>query len=135
MRMKTLPRIDGLYWALVISSTTLGETAGDLISQTLGLGYGGGTVVLLALFVAAMVAEVLSPRQHAWLYWTALTLASIGGTTLSDWAWKWARCAPPPRCAMPSRSPCARRMRRQPPQRKHDARPGGGAGVRDSAQQ
>jgi hypothetical protein len=86
MRTKTLPRIDGFYWALVVSSTTLGETAGDLISQTLGLGYGGGTIVLLALFVAAMVAEVLSPRQHAWLYWTALTLASIGGTTLSDWA-------------------------------------------------
>jgi uncharacterized membrane-anchored protein len=86
MRTKTLPRIDGLYWALVISSTTLGETAGDLISQTLGLGYGGGTIVLLTLFVAAMVAEVLSPRRCAWLYWTALTLASIGGTTLSDWA-------------------------------------------------
>jgi uncharacterized membrane-anchored protein len=85
MRTKTLPRIDGLYWALVISSTTLGETAGDLISQTLGLGYGGGTVVLLALFAAAMVAEVLSARSHAGLYWTTLTLASIGGTTLADY--------------------------------------------------
>lgn len=86
MRTKTLPRINGLYWALVISSTTLGETSGDLISQTLGLGYGGGTIVLLSLFVVAMVAEVLSPQRHAWLYWTTLTLASIGGTTLSDWA-------------------------------------------------
>ncbi|NBV65181.1 MAG: hypothetical protein EBR71_12110 [Planctomycetes bacterium] len=86
MRTKTLPRIDGLYWALVISSTTLGETAGDLISQTLGFGYGGGTIVLLSLFVVAMVAEVLSSQRHAWLYWTTLTLASIGGTTLSDWA-------------------------------------------------
>ena len=57
MRTKTLPRINGLYWALVISSTTLGETSGDLISQTLGLGYGGGTIVLLSLFVVAMVAE------------------------------------------------------------------------------
>jgi uncharacterized membrane-anchored protein len=86
MHRKTLPRIDGLYWVLVISSTTLGETAGDLVSQTLGLGYGGGTLVLLGLFVAAMVADVLAPRRHAWLYWTTLTLASIGGTTLSDWA-------------------------------------------------
>ncbi len=86
MRHKSLPQIDGLYWALVISSTTLGETAGDLISQTLGFGYGGGTIVLLVLFAIAMLAEVLSPRSHASLYWTTLTLASIAGTTLADFA-------------------------------------------------
>ncbi|MEY4821143.1 MAG: hypothetical protein RLY72_795 [Planctomycetota bacterium] len=33
--------MDGLYCALVISSTMLRETVGDLISQRLGLGYGG----------------------------------------------------------------------------------------------
>ena len=86
MPNKTLPRIDGLYWALVISSTTLGETAGDLISQTLGLGYGGGTAVLLGLFATAMAVEVSRREPHPALYWTTLTLASIGGTTLSDWA-------------------------------------------------
>ena len=83
---KTLPKMDGLYWALVISSTTLGETAGDLISQTLGLGYGGATAVLLGMFIVAMVVEVTRRKSHAGLYWTTLTLASIGGTTLSDWA-------------------------------------------------
>lgn len=83
---KTLPKIDGLYWALVLSSTTLGETAGDLISQTLGLGYGGGTAALLALFIVAMGIEVSRRKSHPALYWTTLTLASIGGTTLSDWA-------------------------------------------------
>ena len=86
MTTKTLPKIDGVYWALVISSTTLGETAGDLISQTLGLGYGGGTIVLLALFAAAAIAEITVRRSVAWLYWTTLTLASIGGTTLADFA-------------------------------------------------
>lgn len=86
MRSKTLPEINGAYWALVISSTTLGETAGDLISQTLGLGYGGGTIALLALFAVAVVAEVSTSRSVPWLYWTTLTLASIGGTTLADFA-------------------------------------------------
>lgn len=86
MRTKSLPPIDGLYWALVISSTTLGETAGDLISQTLGLGYGGGTALLISLFAVAMTVEVAAKRSHAGLYWTTLTLASIGGTTLSDFA-------------------------------------------------
>ena len=85
-RSKTLPKINGLYWALVVSSTTLGETAGDLISQTLGLGYGGGTIVLLALFAAAAIAEITARRSVAWLYWLTLTLASIGGTTLADFA-------------------------------------------------
>jgi uncharacterized membrane-anchored protein len=85
MSTKTLPRIDGLYWALVISATTLGETAGDLISQTLGLGYGGGTIALVAMFVVAMAAECALSRRVGWLYWTVLTLASIGGTTLADW--------------------------------------------------
>lgn len=86
MRVKTLPRIDAIYWVLVVSSTTLGETAGDFISQTLGFGYGGGTVVLLGLYACAVLCEVRSKRSHAWLYWTTLTLASIGGTTLADFA-------------------------------------------------
>jgi hypothetical protein len=42
--MKHIPKIDLLYWALIISATTMGETAGDLISQTFNLGYGGGTL-------------------------------------------------------------------------------------------
>jgi len=82
---KKLPHINGMYWALVVSSTTLGETAGDFISQTLDFGYGGASAVLLALFVIATILQVLFAKQHAWMYWTTLTLASIGGTTLCDW--------------------------------------------------
>jgi len=85
MATKTLPKINAIYWALVISSTTLGETAGDFISQTLGLGYGGGTIALLSFFVIAAVAEIFSKRPRRWLYWLTLTLASIGGTTLADY--------------------------------------------------
>jgi len=84
MATKTLPKINAIYWALVISSTTLGETAGDFISQTLGLGYGGGTIALLSFFVVAAVAEIFSKQPRRWLYWLTLTLASIGGTTLAD---------------------------------------------------
>lgn len=82
---KKLPHINGMYWALVVSSTTLGETAGDFISQTLEFGYGGASAVLLALFVIATIVQVWLTKQHAWMYWTTLTLASIGGTTLCDW--------------------------------------------------
>ena len=33
--------MNGMYWVLVVNSTTLGETAGNFISQTLDVDYGG----------------------------------------------------------------------------------------------
>ena len=83
--MHTLPRINARYWAFVLSATTLGETAGDLISMTLDLGYGGGTIVLLAMFVVATAIAIVMRRAHEGVYWTVIVLASIGGTTLSDY--------------------------------------------------
>lgn len=44
--MKHLPKINLFYWSLIISANTMGETAGDLISQTFNLGYGVGTIGL-----------------------------------------------------------------------------------------
>jgi uncharacterized membrane-anchored protein len=82
--MKHLPKIDLFYWALIISANTLGETAGDLISQTFNLGYGGGTIVLLVLFLIASLISIYSKSQKALLYWTVITLASTLGTTISD---------------------------------------------------
>ncbi len=82
--MKKLPQQGLQYWALIISATTMGETAGDLVSQSLHLGYGLGTVALLALFVAAFALQIRSRSQHAALYWTVITLASTAGTTISD---------------------------------------------------
>lgn len=83
--MKKLPPINLIYWVFIISSTTLGETAGDLISQTLDLGYGMATLVIVGMFALAVAAAVLTKVQHAALYWIVIILASIGGTTLSDY--------------------------------------------------
>lgn len=82
--MKHLPKINLFYWALIISANTMGETAGDLISQTLNLGYGGGTIALIILFIIALTASVYSKNQKPLLYWTVITLASTAGTTISD---------------------------------------------------
>lgn len=83
--MKTLPTINLQYWLLIISATTLGETGGDLISQSLGLGYGGGTIFLVGLFVLALVMQVRMKIQHAASYWTVIILTSTAGTTISDY--------------------------------------------------
>ncbi len=62
----------------------MGETAGDLISQTFNLGYGGGTIALMGLFLIALAMTIYSKRQKPILYWTVVTLASTAGTTISD---------------------------------------------------
>ncbi|MBC5841605.1 hypothetical protein H8R23_09315 [Flavobacterium sp. F-380] len=82
--MKHLPKINLFYWALIISANTMGETVGDLISQTFGLGYGGGTIALLVLFLIALTISIYSKSQKPLLYWTVITLASTLGTTISD---------------------------------------------------
>jgi uncharacterized membrane-anchored protein len=82
--MKHLPKINLFYWALIISANTMGETAGDLISQTFNLGYGGGTIALLGLFLIALTISIYSKSQKPLLYWTVITLASTLGTTISD---------------------------------------------------
>ncbi|MEI6312783.1 MAG: hypothetical protein WCP57_11035 [Bacteroidota bacterium] len=83
--MKHLPKINLFYWTLIISANTLGETAGDLISQTFGLGYAGGTIVLFMLFIVAVLLSIYSKSQKPILYWTVITLASTAGTTISDY--------------------------------------------------
>ena len=82
--MKTLPQINFMYWLLIISANTMGETAGDLISQTFNFGYGGGTIVLITLFLVALFISIYSKNQKPLLYWTVITLASTAGTTISD---------------------------------------------------
>jgi uncharacterized membrane-anchored protein len=82
--MKHLPQINLFYWALIISANTMGETAGDLISQTFNLGYGGGTILLIALFLIALIISICLKSQKPLLYWIIITLASTAGTTISD---------------------------------------------------
>jgi uncharacterized membrane-anchored protein len=83
--MKKLPKIDGMYWAMIVSATTIGETGGDLISMSLGLGYGLGTLVLVSLFAAACAVELSFKTRHLALYWLVIMLASTAGTTISDY--------------------------------------------------
>lgn len=83
--MKHLPKINLFYWALIISANTMGETAGDLISQTFNLGYGGGTLFLVAMLFIALLISIYSKSQKPFLYWTIITLSSTAGTTISDY--------------------------------------------------
>ncbi|MEV5650647.1 hypothetical protein AB0L57_20565 [Nocardia sp. NPDC052254] len=79
-----LPQITVMFWVLKIAATTLGETGGDMISQTLKLGYVAATVLFLAIFIVSLLAQLRARRFHPALYWTVIAATSTAGTTMSD---------------------------------------------------
>lgn len=84
--MKTkLPKIDAPFWVMKISATTLGETAGDLLSMTLRVGYAASSVILVSAFFVSLVLQLLSKRYIPVLYWTVILTTSTAGTTMSDY--------------------------------------------------
>ncbi|MEV7236613.1 hypothetical protein AB0N06_22345 [Streptomyces sp. NPDC051020] len=82
--MKKLPEVTLAFWIMKIAATTLGETAGDLFAQTLGLGYFLTTVALFLLFVVTLVVQLRSTHYNPYFYWTVILSTSMAGTTMSD---------------------------------------------------
>lgn len=80
-----LPQVTLLFWIMKIAATTLGETAGDLFSMTLKVGYAVSSLVLIGLFLASLVTQLRSKRYHPALYWTVILSTSTAGTTMSDY--------------------------------------------------
>jgi len=72
------------FWIIKICATTLGETAGDLLSMTMDVGYGLSTVILLGLFLVSVIAQLMASKFNAVLYWTVILTTSTAGTTMSD---------------------------------------------------
>ena len=82
--MRKLPHITLLFWVLKIAATTLGETGGDLLAQTMHVGYLVSTVIFFALFLIAVTFQLKARRFHPAIFWTVIALTSTAGTTLSD---------------------------------------------------
>jgi uncharacterized membrane-anchored protein len=62
----------------------LGETGGDLLAQTLHVGYLVSTIIFFALFLVAVTFQLKARRFHPAIFWTVIALTSTAGTTLSD---------------------------------------------------
>lgn len=67
-----------------IAATTLGETAGDLLAQTMKVGYGVSTAILFSFFLVFLTLQLLSKTFLPWLYWMVILATSTAGTTMSD---------------------------------------------------
>ncbi|TGE06418.1 COG4705 family protein [Hymenobacter fodinae] len=83
--MKKIPEVTLLFWVMKICATTLGETAGDLLSMTLNVGYALSSALLLGLFLVVLGGQLLARRYLPALYWAVILATSTAGTTLSDY--------------------------------------------------
>lgn len=84
-----------LYWATIVASTTAGTTLADFCTRSLGIGYLGGSTLLLAMVLVSLgtwylsegsinVDTVNTPKVEAF-YWTTITFSQTLGTALGDW--------------------------------------------------
>ncbi|MBO8043235.1 hypothetical protein J6396_36865, partial [Pseudomonas aeruginosa] len=72
------------FWVMKIAATKLGETAGDLLSMTLNLGYVASSAILLAIFAGLLGMQLSARRFPPVLFWSVVLATSTAGTTLSD---------------------------------------------------
>lgn len=84
-----------LYWTTIIATTTVGTTLADFADRSLGIGYAGGSSLLLALLLGSLfvwhrtlgsvsVNTVSSPKAEAF-YWLTIMFSQTLGTALGDW--------------------------------------------------
>jgi uncharacterized membrane-anchored protein len=81
-----VPEVTLVFWVIKVAATTLGETAGDAVSMSMGLGYLASTGIFALFLAAAVIAQIKAPRFSPWIYWTAIIATTTVGTTLADFA-------------------------------------------------
>jgi uncharacterized membrane-anchored protein len=84
-----------LYWLTIVATTTVGTTLADFADRSLGIGYAGGSLLLLALLLSSLflwhrtlgsvaIETVSSPKAEAF-YWVTIMFSQTLGTALGDW--------------------------------------------------
>lgn len=84
-----------LYWGVIVATTTVGTTLADYVDRSLGIGYTGGTSLLLTLLMASLalwywtlgsvsVNSITSAKAEVF-YWATILFSQTLGTALGDW--------------------------------------------------
>lgn len=84
-----------LYWATIVASTTVGTTLADYATRSLGIGYTGGSALLLSLLAASLfiwhkdlgrvdISSIDTPKAESY-YWLTIMFSQTLGTALGDW--------------------------------------------------
>ena len=84
-----------IYWIAIVASTTVGTAMADFFDRSLGIGYTGGSSILLACVLCSLtiwyftlgsinIQTVATPKVEIF-YWVTITFSQTLGTALGDW--------------------------------------------------
>ena len=84
-----------LYWLTIVATTTVGTTLADYCTRSLGIGYAGGSTILLILVLSSLliwrwstgsisIDTVNTPKVEIF-YWMTIMFSQTLGTALGDW--------------------------------------------------
>jgi uncharacterized membrane-anchored protein len=84
-----------LYWLTIVATTTVGTTLADYCTRSLGIGYTGGSTILLICVIASLliwrwstgsisIETVNTPKVEVF-YWVTIMFSQTLGTALGDW--------------------------------------------------
>ncbi len=77
-------RGEALFWSAILVSNTLGTSLGDFLSDSSGLGYGGGVVLITALLALLLALKYVPVVLNVLLFWLAFVLTRPFGATAGD---------------------------------------------------
>ena len=84
-----------LYWLTIVATTTVGTTLADYCDRSLGIGYAGGSTILLICVIGSLliwrwstgsisIETVNTPKVEVF-YWVTIMFSQTLGTALGDW--------------------------------------------------
>jgi len=84
--LSKVPEVTLAFWVIKILATTLGETGGDAVSMSMGLGYAIGSAIFIGIFAVAVAIQIAVKSFHRFLYWAVIVATTTAGTTIADFA-------------------------------------------------
>jgi uncharacterized membrane-anchored protein len=84
-----------LYWLTIVATTTVGTTLADYCTRSLGIGYTGGSTILLICVITSLLVwrwstgsisiETVNTPKVEIFYWVTIMFSQTLGTALGDW--------------------------------------------------
>ncbi len=84
-----------IYWVTIVATTTVGTTLADYADRSLGIGYTGGSALLLTLLLTSLAIwyktlgsvsdKTISQTKEEIFYWVTIKNTQTLGTDLGDW--------------------------------------------------
>ena len=84
-----------IYWVTIVATTTVGTTLADYFDRSLGIGYTGGSAILLGCVIGSLLiwywstgnisVDTVSTPKVEIFYWVAIMFSQTLGTALGDW--------------------------------------------------